>query len=167
MSGPVPKAAVAAGATLLAALSLATPEIMRWEGKRNAPYRDLVGVLTVCYGETQAPMRRYSDAECSLMLHRRADADFARPVLACVPGLATRPHPFAAAISLSYNIGTPAFCRSTTARLFNAGDWQAGCNAMLAWNRAGGRIVNGLVRRRAAERRLCLGEARKTPENSP
>ncbi len=154
-------ATMAGAAAVIAALTLATPEIMRWEGKRNDPYRDLVGVMTVCYGETQAPMHRYSDAQCTAMLERRADADYARPVLACVPGLATRPRPFAAAISLSYNIGTAAFCRSTTARRFNLGDWQGGCDAMLAWNRAGGRIVKGLVRRREAERSLCLGTNRE------
>lgn len=157
MKPPSPPMAMAGGAALLAALTLATPEIMRWEGKRNDPYRDIIGVLTVCHGETQAPMRHYSDAECTAMLNRRVQADYARPVLTCVPGLANRPRPYAAAISLSYNIGTAAFCRSTVARRFNAGDWRGGCDAMLAWNRAGGRIVNGLTRRRESERQLCLG----------
>jgi lysozyme len=157
MKAPSAKATVAGGAALLAALSLATPEIMRWEGKRNDPYRDIVGVMTVCYGETQAVMRRYSDTECSAMLSRRVEGDYARLILKCVPGFAARPHPFAAAISLSYNIGTAGFCRSTSARRFNSGDWRGGCDAMLAWNRAGGKVVNGLVRRREAERRLCLG----------
>lgn len=145
-----------AAAALVAALSLATPEIQRWEGKRNDPYRDIVGILTVCYGETQAPMHRYNDAECSAMLARRADADYARPILTCVPTFSERPYPFAAAISLSYNIGVKAFCGSTAARLFNQRKWTQGCNAMLAWNRAGGNVITGLVRRREAERTLCL-----------
>lgn len=156
-----PPTAAVAGAAIFVALALATPEIMYWEGKRNAPYRDIVGVLTVCYGETQAPMKRYSDAECSAMLNRRVEADYARPILRCVPGFAAKPHPFAAAISLSYNIGAHAFCRSTVARRFNAGDWQGGCDAMLAWNKAGGKIVKGLVHRREAERKLCLSSIRK------
>ncbi|HEX7852336.1 MAG TPA: lysozyme [Sphingobium sp.] len=143
-------------AVLAAALSLATPEIMRWEGKRNDPYRDIVGVLTVCYGETQATMRRYSDAECATMLTRRVEQDYARPILACVPGFATRAYPFAAAISLSYNIGTAGFCRSTAARQFNAGNWADGCDAFLPWNKAGGRVIAGLARRREAERQICL-----------
>jgi lysozyme len=146
------------GATiaLMVALSLATPEIMRWEGKRNDPYRDIVGVLTVCYGETQGPMRRYSDAECSTMLNKRVEADYAKPILKCVPGFADRPYPFAASISLSYNIGVKAFCGSTAARRFNARNWAGGCDALLPWNKAGGKVVNGLVRRREAERKLCL-----------
>lgn len=155
MKPPSPPMAMAGGAALLAALTLATPQIMRWEGKRNDPYRDIVGVLTVCYGETQAPMRRYSDAQCATMLATRVERDYARSILACVPGFATRPHAFAASISLAYNIGTSAFCRSTTARRFNAGDWPGGCDAMLGWNRAGRQAIRGLTRRREAERKLC------------
>jgi len=145
------------GSVLGAALALATPLIMQWEGKRNDPYRDIVGVLTVCHGETRAPMRHYTDAECAAMLTRRVDADYARPVLQCVPGFAARPQPFAASIMLSYNIGVKAFCGSTVARRFNAGDWKGGCEGFAAWNRAGDKIVQGLVNRRAAERKLCLG----------
>lgn len=157
VKAPGPKTVGAlAGAAILAALSLATPEIMRWEGKRNDPYRDIVGVLTVCYGETQGPMRRYSDAECSTMLNKRVEADYAAPILRCVPGFKDRAYPFAASISLSYNIGTSAFCRSSAARMFNAGKWAAGCDAMLLWNKAGGRVVRGLVNRREAERKLCM-----------
>ncbi len=165
MSGAPKKALVtgtlSAGATaaIVAALSLSTPEIMRWEGKRNDPYRDIVGVLTVCYGETQGVMRRYSDGECSAMLNRRVEADYAAPILRCVPGFADRPYPFAAGISLSYNIGTAAFCRSSSARFFNAGKWSLGCDALLLWNKAGGKVVRGLVNRREAERKLCMKAA--------
>lgn len=147
----------AGGAGLIGlALALATLEIMRFEGKRNDPYRDIVGVLTVCYGETQGPMRHYSDAECATMLQGRVEADYARPILQCVPQFADRPYPYAASISLSYNIGVRAFCGSTAAKRFRAGQWRAGCDALLSWNRAGGKVVRGLVRRREAERVLCL-----------
>lgn len=152
----LPNKTAIAGSLVGAALALSTPFIMQWEGKRNDPYRDVAGVLTVCHGETQAPMRHYSDAECSAMLSKRVEADFARPILMCVPGLAARPNEYAAAISLSYNIGVSAFCGSTVARRFNGGDWQAGCDAFALWNKAGGKVVQGLVNRRAAERRLCL-----------
>jgi len=141
-----------AAIALAAALSLIQP----WEGKRNDPYRDIVGVLTVCYGETQGAMRHYSDAECSAKLTQRVEADYAAPILRCVPGFANRPYPFAAGISLSYNIGTAAFCRSSSARLFNAGKWALGCDALLLWNKAGGKVVRGLVNRREAERKLCM-----------
>ena len=49
---------------------------------------------------------------------------------------------------------------SVEARRFNAGDWRGGCNAFLAWNRAVGKVVRGLTRRREAERKICLAGVR-------
>jgi len=148
--------AAGVGALVATAMTLALPLLQHWEGKRNEPYRDIVGVLTVCYGETQGPMRHFTDAECTAKLKTRVEADYAKPILACVPALGQRPYPFGASISLSYNIGARAFCGSTVARRFRAGDWRGGCDAFRMWNKAGGKVVNGLVRRREAERAMCL-----------
>lgn len=144
------------GAFLALALGLATPLVERWEGTRTDPYRDIVGVMTVCTGETRAPMRRYSSDECKTMLDRTLAADWAPAVLKAVPALKDRPYQFAASISLAYNIGEVAFARSTVARRFKAGDWRGGCEAFLMWNRAGGKLVKGLDNRRRDERSLCL-----------
>lgn len=143
-------ATVGAGA---AALLIAT--VAQWEGKRNDPYRDIVGVWTVCYGETRVQMRRYSDAECKDMLAEGL-VDFAKPVLKRNPELAGHPNQIVAAVSLSYNIGQANYNRSTVAKRFSAGNWRGACDAILAWNRAGGRVVKGLVRRRETERAICL-----------
>lgn len=62
-----------------------------------------------------------------------------------------------AAIQLSYNIGTTAFCNSTVVKRWNAGDYPGGCEAFLMWNKVKGRVVQGLVNRREQERKLCLG----------
>ena len=64
-----------------------------------------------------------------------------------------------AAVQISYNIGVAAFCKSTVVRRWNSGDYAGGCDAFLMWNKAGGRVVQGLVNRRERERRLCLGLA--------
>ncbi len=145
-----------AGAALVAlSLSLSTDMIAKWEGKRNDPYQDIVGVWTVCYGETRVPMRRYTNAECREML-TRATNEFQREVLACTPILRNRPHQLAAATSLAYNIGSSAYCRSTVARRFNEGNFRQACDGFAAWKHAGGRVVRGLVNRRADEIRLCL-----------
>lgn len=144
------------GAFIALALAIATPTVERWEGTRMAPYRDIVGIWTVCSGETRMTMRRYTPAECQYMLRQTLESDFAPAVLAAVPALAQRPYQYAAAISPSYNIGAAAFARSTVARRFNAGDWRGGCDAFLLWVYAGGRRVVGLVNRREAERNLCL-----------
>lgn len=138
-----------------AAVPVAVFFIGPWEGKENDPYTDIAGVRTVCYGETRVEMRRYSDAECLAMLNKAVEG-FANQVLQCTPILANHPYQLAAATSLSYNIGIGAYCRSTAAKLFNSGDLRSGCNAMTLWNKAGGRVVQGLVNRRKAERQLCL-----------
>jgi len=84
--------------------------------------------------------------------------DFGPAVVACVPALGRpeRKHQLMASMLLSYNIGKSAFCRSTVARRFNAGDIRGGCDAMLMWRFAGGREVRGLLNRRRDERRICL-----------
>lgn len=140
------------GATAAAAaLALIAP----WEGKSNDPYVDIVGVATVCYGETRVEMRSYTDAECSDML-AEAVGDFGGAVLERNPNLREHPYALAAATSLTYNIGKSAYARSTAARRFAAGDLRGGCHAMLRWNMAGGRVVRGLTNRRQAEYRLCM-----------
>lgn len=150
------KGKTALGGAVAAAMVLAVPLVAKWEGKRNDPYRDIIGVPTVCYGETRVAMRRYSDDECMLMLNNALADDFARPVLGCVPQLAERPYQLAAAASLAYNIGVAQFCRSTAARRFRSGDWAGGCEAMTWFNKAGGRVIQGLVSRRADEKRICM-----------
>lgn len=149
------KAQKAAGGGIAVALLLAVPLVAKWEGKRNDPYVDIVGVKTVCFGETRVAMRRYSDAECTAML-QEAVKGFAEPVARCTPMIANRPYQLAAASSLAYNIGINAYCRSTADRRFDAGDLKGGCAALKFWNKAGGRFVQGLANRRADEYRLCM-----------
>lgn len=160
---PAPKSTgklVATVGTAAAALLIAT--VAAWEGKSNDPYKDIVGVTTVCYGETRVQMRRYSDAECKAMLSD-ALAGFGKGVLERNPNLRDRPNQLAAATSLSYNIGLTAYRRSTVAKRFSAGQWKAACDGFLAWAYAGGKQVKGLVNRRRAERAICLRGVDATP----
>lgn len=153
MATNLPKKSISAA--LAAALAIATPFVAGWEGKRNDPYADLIGKMTVCYGETNVQMRHYTDPECTAMLEDSL-VGYAKPVLKRNPRLQYHPYQLAAATSLAYNIGNANYARSTVARRFDRGDYVGACNAMLMWNRAGGRVVKGLVNRRKAERALCL-----------
>lgn len=159
---PAPKRKTLVAAIGAAAALIVTPFVSGWEsgGKQHlTAYRDIVGVWTICDGviagvtpgmvETKAGCEARRDAE--LVKH-------AEPVLACTPGLRDHPRQLAAAISLTYNIGTRGYCESTVARRFNARQWRAACDAFLMWNKAGGKVVRGLTNRREAERRLCLTE---------
>lgn len=156
MPSPQTKRAATVGGALVAALAIAVPFVQGWEGLVLTPHRDIVGTPDGCFGDTKVERRDYTPDECSVLLVSRLASDYAPAVIKCVPGLADRPNKLAASLSLSYNIGTGAFCRSTAAKRFNAGDWAGGCDAFLLWNMAGGRTVPGLARRRQAERDLCL-----------
>ena len=66
---------------------------------------------------------------------------------------------FAAMVSLAFNIGAGAFRKSTLLRLVNDGHFEAAAQQFDRWNRAGGRVMAGLTRRRQAERDLFLSDA--------
>lgn len=126
-----------------------------FEGVRQVAYQDVVGVWTVCYGETQGVKRgdHYSLAECKWKLSTRLE-DYADPIEKCLPGLPDGR--FVAFTSLGYNIGAERTCNSTAAKLVRLGYIVAGCQAFMQWNKAGGVVFPGLTRRRAEERDLCL-----------
>lgn len=138
------------------ALAITAPFVAQWEGKRNDPYKDIVGVWTVCYGDTRnvVPGKRQTDAQCQDRLYQQI-ADHAAPVVACVPQLKGRDNQLAASVSLAYNIGTSGFCKSTAAKRFRAGDFKGGCAAFYSWRFAKGKEVRGLVNRRKQEMALC------------
>lgn len=58
---------------------------------------------------------------------------------------------FNACVSLCYNIGVGAFSGSSVVRRLNERKYRAACEAFALWNKAGGRVIQGLVNRRAAE----------------
>lgn len=66
---------------------------------------------------------------------------------------------FDALVSFAFNLGEGALAQSTLLRLLNAGDYAGAAAQFDRWNKAGGRVLPGLVRRRAAER--ALFEARQ------
>jgi lysozyme len=116
----------------------------------------------VCYGDTEVPMRTYTADECLILLKARQARDYAPPVLKCVPGFAdpNRRYAFAASIDAAYNAGPTRFCKSPMARAFNAGRWTEGCNLFPTWiTMPGTRVHKGLIRRRTAEKGLCLKSA--------
>ena len=137
-------------------LAIAIAVVGAYEGLSLTAYPDIVGVPTICYGETknvklgQTATKEQCDSQLSARL-----VEFNQGVESCV----TRPmrdNERVAFVSLSYNIGVAAFCKSTVVRRFNAGDKTGACDAILMWNRAGGNVVQGLVNRRQKEREICL-----------
>ena len=158
-------AAVAAGMSLVA--FTATSLTMPWEAKRNVAYWDaLGGVWTVCYGETKGVRKgdSFTDQQCLDMLLKRMDADYARPLAACVSGWQGVPFSVKASfLDLAWNVGVGAVCKSTAVKRAAAKDWPGACDAMTWFNRAGGKVVRGLDLRRKdgdaariGDREICL-----------
>lgn len=136
----------------VAAVTIATVSLL--EGRSNDPYQDIVGVWTVCDGETNVKMRRYTDAQCDSML-RSSLVKYGNGVLQCI-NVPVSQNQHAAFTSFAYNVGVPAFCKSSLLKKLNAGDYVGACDGMLAWTYAGGKYVQGLANRRKVEQRLCL-----------
>lgn len=147
-----------AGIGLTVAGSLAIGVIGGFEGLRTKAYRDVVGIPTVCFGETRGVKMgdQYTVEECKAMLGD-ALVEFEHGIRGCLNKPDSIPDKtYVAMLSLAYNIGQRAFCQSTVARKANQGDLVGACNAFTAWNKAGGRVVQGLVNRRADEKAMCL-----------
>lgn len=143
-----------AGSLVLTALS--TSFIGEWEGRELRAYRDIVGVLTICDGETKGV--KVGDiatiAQCDAMLARNLriyEAGLDRCLMAPMPGKTK-----VAILSWAYNVGVGAACKSTLVRRANAGDLAGACTELSKWDKAAGRVIRGLTRRRAAERKLCF-----------
>ncbi|EOD4079975.1 lysozyme [Yersinia enterocolitica] len=127
------------------------------EGREYMPYRDVVGVLTVCDGHTGKdiiPSKRYSDAECDALLYQDLI-----PVFAAIDRIVNVPMSDfrkAALASFGYNVGITAMTNSTMVKKLNRGDTSGACDELRRWIKAGGKVWKGLVNRREVERELCL-----------
>jgi lysozyme len=149
-----PKRIVATGAT--AAVLIAGPFTAQHEGLRLAAYLDPVGVPTICYGDTEGVHlgQKKTKEECDTLFEARLGF-FAYGVDALV-GPEMKPETHAALTSFAYNVGLGAFTGSTLLKKLNAGDLPGACNELPRWTYAKGKQLPGLVKRREAERKLCL-----------
>lgn len=132
-----------------------------FEGLRQTVYSDPIGIPTVCFGSTKGLTRsmigkvHYTAAECRDLLREEiVDHEFGMRTCLKEPDKLTDGQ-YVAFLSLTFNIGVGAFCKSTAAKLINAGDAKSACAQISRWDRAAGIRLPGLVKRRAEERRIC------------
>lgn len=144
--------------------------IKRFEGLRLDAYRDAVGVWTIGYGHTSvagAPEvragLRISEADAHEILARDVD-EFARGVRNAVT-VELSEQQFSALVSFAYNVGLGGFKRSSVLTAVNARDFEAVPRRLNLWAKAGGRVLPGLVRRRAAEGALFMSENAATSKD--
>lgn len=137
------------------ALAIAIALAANFEGVRHEAYLDPVGIPTICDGHTQGVKlgMRATQAQCDARLQegmREALAVVDRDVAVEI----TEPERVAMA-DFVFNVGAGNFEHSTPLRLVNAGHRDAACNEYQRWVLAGGRRLEGLVKRRDAEAWLC------------
>lgn len=132
--------------------------IKQLEGLRLTPYRDVAGLDTVGYGHRCSPeevgcyVLGITEPEAESLLE--ADVAWAEH---CVNTYVKRfvcQHMFDALVSFAYNVGPCAFAESQVCEFVNDGDFALVPDEMRRWNKAGGRVIAGLIARRDAEARL-------------
>ena len=140
-------------------LDLAAELCRRFEGFRSKPYLCPAGIPTIGYGSTY-----YSDGRkvtlqdapvdqptADALLMAELEHTYAAGVARLCPILLTYPNRFNAIVDFCYNLGVGRLQTSTLRRKINAQDWAGAVEQLLLWNKAGGRILPGLERRRQAE----------------
>lgn len=152
--GTGPKAGAAA------VLVLAAGIVAHFEGYSLTAYADPVKINTICYGHTAPDIHKgdtATPAECERLLTGDLSRAYAS-VRNCIT-VPLKDNEAAALVSFTFNVGGSTLCHSTLARLANAGKpasvW---CYQLDRFVYAHGIKFNGLVKRRAAERRMCLGQ---------
>lgn len=133
--------------------------IKRFEGLRLKAYKCPADVPTVGYGSTGPHVRMgmtITEAEAEKLL-----VDDLRRFESGVSALAgtMTPGQFSALVSFAFNVGLGALKSSTLLAKHKAGDFQGAAAQFARWNKGGGRVLPGLVTRRAAEAKLYRGEA--------
>lgn len=144
------------GAVAVSALLVVVP---RFEGTIDHSYRDPIGIITACTGHVDSTLRlgqTFTSEQCDEMLAGDL-VTAAKGVVDCVH-VPLSDSEFAAYTSFTFNVGVKAFCGSTAARLLNVNRHDLACAELSKWDKAGGRVLPGLTRRRAAERALCEGK---------
>lgn len=135
--------------------------IKQFEGCKLTAYQDSVGVWTIGYGWTQPvdgkPIRdgMTIKQETAERLLKTGLVSYESDVSRLVKVGLTQGQ-FDALVSFTYNLGARSLSTSTLLRKLNAGDYAGAADEFLRWNKAGGKVLNGLTRRREAERALFL-----------
>jgi lysozyme len=143
----------------IAALSLSASALVgiaSWEGFRSNAYIPIPGdVPTIGFGTTAGVKMGDTIDPVKALQRKIVDiSKFEGALKECVT-VPLAQHEYDSYLSLAYNIGPTAFCNSTLVKKLNNQDYEGACKEILRWNRASGRVVQGLVNRREAEYKQC------------
>ena len=151
----------------IAALSLSAAALVGLavhEGYRGEAYIPVPGDRpTIGFGDAQGVQmgQRTDPVRALIRLNQQADT-FQREMRACIGDVPLHQHEWDAFVSLAFNIGSGAFCRSTLVRKLKETppDYQGACDQILRWDKFQGKPLAGLTKRRQDEHRKCVGVAR-------
>lgn len=129
-----------------------------FEGYRLQRYRDAVGVYTIGYGTTAADIGTVPASCTREQAEKWLRDNLARKYEPAVNGLGVplTQNQFDALVSFVYNCGPGALAGTTIGGDLRARNYRKAADDLLAWDKAGGRTLAGLTRRRQAERALFL-----------
>jgi len=137
--------------------------VKSFEGLRLKPYLDAVGIPTIGYGTIMYPDGKkvsLSDPEISeakSIEYLEYEINQKASAVEKMTSVALNDNEFDALVSFAYNVGVGALQKSTLLKFLNASqDRVAVADQFLRWNKAGGKELPGLTRRRQAERSLFL-----------
>lgn len=131
--------------------------IKQFEGLRLTAYKCPAGVLTIGYGSTGAHVKpgfTITTQEAERLLLDDISR-FEVGVQEVIKQQLTQGQ-FDALVSFAFNVGLGALRESTLASRLKAGDIAGAANEFARWNKAGGKVLPGLVKRREAERALFV-----------
>lgn len=135
--------------------------IANHEAYRGKAYDDGVGVQTIGFGTTAGVKKGDTITVERALVRLGNDVDrFETEMKRCLGDVALYQHEWDAYVSLTYNIGYGGFCKSSIVKKLKQAppDYAGACTSILLWNKAGGRVLPGLVKRRQDEYRKCMGE---------
>ncbi len=137
--------------------------IAKFEGFRSKPYLCPAGVPTIGYGTTIYPNgkkvtlrdKKISKTEALEILKYQVDKSYGKSVNRYVQHEISQ-NQFDALVSFTYNLGAGNLRSSTLLKKVNLGKFARAAKEFLKWDKAGGRRLKGLTRRRIAESNLFL-----------
>lgn len=136
--------------------------IKHHEGFVRKPYQDPIGLWTVGVGHLIGDGKKlpkewnkeFTDEEVDNILCE--DLERFEIGIQRLTKVSLTQSQFDALVSFSFNVGLGNFQSSTLRSKLNRGDYEGASNEFPKWRKAGGKILKGLVRRRADERNLFL-----------
>lgn len=125
-----------------------------FEGCRLESYPDQVGVWTIGYGHTKGVAEGMTCTQAQAEQWLTEDVAGAEDSVARLVHIALSQQEFDALVDFTFNLGVGNFASSTLLKKLNARDIEGAAGEFEKWDRAGGQVVAGLLRRRQAERAL-------------